>query len=85
VDFARGDRRVRLRGIDHARRLVFAHGEERDVAEQLVARPNHAIETGFLQTKIREKRGGVGRFELRDFSSISRTATAPWRRATETA
>ena len=47
--------------------LVLAHGEERDVAEQVVTGANDAIEPRFAQAEIRHERGGVGGIELRDF------------------
>ena len=46
--------------------LVLADGEERDVAEQIVAGANHAIEPGLAQAEIRHERGGIGGIELRD-------------------
>ena len=46
--------------------LVLADGEERDVAEQIVAGADHAIEPRFGQAEIGQKGGGVGGVELRD-------------------
>src|SRR5215510_12216226 len=67
VDFARGDRSREVAWNGPRAAFVLADREERDVAEELVARADHAIESGFLQAEVREERRGVGRLELRDF------------------
>ena len=46
--------------------LVLADREKRNVAEQIVAGANDAIEARFRQAEIGQKRRGVGRVELRD-------------------
>ena len=46
--------------------FVFADGEERDVAEQVVAGADDAIEPRFAQAEIVEKCPRIRRFELRD-------------------
>ena len=60
-----------LRGVATRNRpgaaFVFADGEERNVAEQIVAGANDAIEPRFGEAEIGEKRRGVGRLELGDF------------------
>ena len=68
--------------------LVFADGEERNVAEQIVAGANDAIETRFGEAEIGEKRRRASAgFELRDLELDLRADRdgrgAP--RATETA
>src|SRR3954469_11868634 len=46
--------------------LVFADGEERDVAEQIVAGANHPVEPRLGEAEIGQERRGVGSVELRD-------------------
>ena len=46
--------------------LVLADGEERDVAEQVVAGADDAVEPRFAQAEIGQERRGVGRLELGD-------------------
>ena len=66
VDFARRQLRRRVARDRPGPALVLADREERNVAEQIVAGANHAIEARGAQPEICEKRPGVGRVELRD-------------------
>ena len=57
--------------------LVFADREERNVAEQIVAGADDAIEPGFGESQIGEERRGVGGVELRDFELDLRAERRP--------
>src|SRR6266480_4090980 len=46
--------------------LVLADREKRDVAEQIVAGANHAVESRLLQPEIGQERRRVRRIKLRD-------------------
>ena len=66
MDFAGrllGGRRARNRP---GAAFILADGEKRDVAEQVVAGSDDAIEPRLGETEVREERVGVGCFELRD-------------------
>ena len=45
--------------------FVLADGEERNVAEQIVAGADHAIEARLGEAQVSEKRRGIGGLELR--------------------
>ena len=57
--------------------LVLADGEERDVAEQVVAGANDAVEPGFLQSEVGHERLRIGRVELRDLELDLRADRRP--------
>ena len=67
VDFTGRQLRRRVARDRPGAALVLADSEERDVAEQIVAGANHAIEARRAQSEIGQKHLGVGRLELRDF------------------
>src|SRR4051812_32288174 len=66
VDFAGRELRRRVARNRPGAALVFAHREERDVAEEVVARANHAIQPGLTQSEVGHERARIGFVELRD-------------------
>ena len=66
VDFAGGFLRHRAARNRPGAAFVFAHREERHVAQQVVAGADHAVEPGFFQPEIGEERGRVRRLERRN-------------------
>ena len=79
VDLARRRLRRRAAGNRPRAALVLAYREERDVAEQIVAGPDHAIQARLLQAQVREERRRVGRLQLARFRA--RSSRKPPRRA----
>ena len=65
MNLAGGELRRRAARDRPGAALVLADREERHVAEQVVARADHAIEARLAQAEIGEERRGVGAFELR--------------------
>src|SRR5437773_124861 len=66
VNLARGELRGRLARDRPGAAFVFADGEERHVAEQIVGGANHAVQTRLGQTRVAEKGGCSRGIELRD-------------------
>ncbi len=79
VDLARGQLRVRVAGNRPRAALVLADREERDVAEQVVARADDAVEPGLLQAEIGHERGARPRSPSSAISSsiLAHSGTAP--------
>ena len=73
MDLAGGERGGEIARDRPGAALVFTDREERDVAEQIVAGADHAIESRRLQAKVREEGGSIGRLELRDLELDLRT------------
>ena len=78
VNLAGGELRRRAARDRPGPALVLADGEERDVAEQVVARADDAIETGLGQAEIGEKR--LRRPRRRAARSRARSSRRPRRR-----
>src|SRR5687768_15153928 len=67
VDFSCGELRRRVPGNRPRPALVFANREERDVAQEVVARADDPIETRFTEAKVGHERVCVRGVELRNF------------------
>src|SRR5512132_1777295 len=66
VNLARGDDRRCVARNRPRPVLILTDGEERDVAEQVIAGANHAIEARLVQSEIGHEGRRIIRFELRD-------------------
>src|ERR1700687_5860814 len=73
VDFAGREMRCGAPRDRPGAALILPDGEERNIAEQVVAGADDAIEAGLGQTEILEKRGGVGAVELGNLELDLRT------------